>query len=160
MNKEQLIRKRIKTLRYLSKLIDDRQLTQAQIAEQTGYIQPNISRILSGQYSPSLDILTNIANAAGYDVAFVNQDLNTGPAPEIISPKFMLTLDMKNKELYILHRQWPSCLIWVKQEIPVRFIIQDLYDDVDNPADIIGMPFVEEAKQFFRDNATEFLDKN
>lgn len=68
-----------------------------------------------------------------------------------IEPKFLFSVDPIKKELYILHRQYPSCLIWVKQEIPVRFIIQDLYDDVENVIEIVNMPFVQEAKDFFKE---------
>jgi len=65
--------------------------------------------------------------------------------------KFLITIDPINEELYILHRQFPACLFWVKQETPVRFIIQDLYDDVENMNEIFNMPFIQEAKDFFRD---------
>lgn len=160
MNKEIIVKKRQKTLRYLAQLIDSRHITQNQLAERTGLLQSNISRVLSGKYPPTLDMLTSIANAAGYDVAFVNQDASQQPAPEIIIPKFMLAIDIAHNELYILHRQFPSCLIWIKQETPVRFIVQDLYDEVQNPSDILGMPFVEEAKLFYRTYAEKFLDKN
>lgn len=160
MNKEQLLEKRIKTLRYLAELIKSKHITHGEIATRTGYIENNVSRVLSGKYAPTLDVLTSIANAAGYDVAFVNQDVNNQPAPEVIVPKFMLAIDFQRNELYILHRQFPSCLIQIKQEIPVRFIVQDLYDEVPNPSDILGMPFVEEAKAFYRTYAENFMDKN
>ena len=160
MNKEQLTKKRQKTLRYLADLIKSKHITHNEIAISTGYIESNVSRVLSGKYAPTLDVITSIANAAGYDVAFVNQEVNQQPAPETIQPKFLLAMDFANSELYIIHRQWPSCLIWIKQETPVRFIVQDLYDDVENPSDILGMLFVEEAKAFYRNYAENFLDKN
>ena len=69
---------------------------------------------------------------------------------EKITPKFLFSVDPINRELYILHRQYPACLIWVKQETPARFIIQDLFDDVDDVNEIINMPFVQEAKDFFK----------
>lgn len=74
--------------------------------------------------------------------------------------KFLLTVDDVNKELYILHREYPACLFWIKQETPVRFIILDLYDDVDDPNSIISMPFIEEAKAFWRKHANNVLNKN
>ena len=160
MNKEQLTKKRQKTLRYLADLIKSKHITHVEIASRTGFIESNVSRVLSGKYAPTLDVLTSIADAAGYDVAFINQEVNHQPAPETITPKFLLSMDFANSELYILHRQWPSCLIWIKQETPVRFIVQDLYDELENEADIYGMPFVEEAKAFYRNYAENFLDKN
>ena len=74
--------------------------------------------------------------------------------------KFLIAVDPQNNELYILHREFPSCLIWIKQEIPVRFIILDLYDDVENEGDILSMPFVEEAKTFWKDYAAKSLGGN
>lgn len=160
MNNEQIREKCQRMLTYLSQLIKSKRISQEVIAERTGYQSNNVNRVLSGRYMPRLDVLTTIANAAGYDVAFINQEVTQQPAPEIITPKFLLSMDFANSELYILHRQWPSCLIWIKQETPVRFIVQDLYDDIENPSDILAMPFVEEAKAFYRNYAENFLDKN
>lgn len=67
-----------------------------------------------------------------------------------IEPKFLFSVDPIKKELYILHRQYPACLIWVKQEIPARFILLDLYDEMNNTNDILSMPFIQEAKDFFK----------
>lgn len=72
--------------------------------------------------------------------------------------KFLLCPDDENKELYILHREYPSCLIWIKQETPVSFVVQDLYDEMENVNDILEMSFVQEAKDFFNrfvENSTE-----
>lgn len=75
--------------------------------------------------------------------------------------KFLIAIDHKENELYILHREFPACLIHVKQETPLRFIVMDLFDDMENPNDILNMPFVEEAKRFFTDYYNEnVLDKN
>lgn len=74
--------------------------------------------------------------------------------------KFLICPDDKAKELYILHREFPACLIWIKQETPVRFIILDLYDKVENVNDILEMDFVQEAKEFYNNIATGFLEKN
>jgi hypothetical protein len=67
-----------------------------------------------------------------------------------IEPKFLLSVDPVKNELYILHRNYPSCLIWVKQEIPARFILLDLYDDVEDVNEILRMPFVQDAKDFYK----------
>lgn len=77
-------------------------------------------------------------------------------------PKFLFSIDPTNRELYILHRQYPSCLIWVKQETPVRFIIQDLYEDMpDDEFDTLPiMPFVQEAKDFFKQYGEAIMGGN
>lgn len=74
--------------------------------------------------------------------------------------KFLLCPDEENHELYILHREFPACLIWIKQETPLTFIIQDLYDEVENTNDILQMPFVQEAKYFFNRFVENSTDKN
>lgn len=74
--------------------------------------------------------------------------------------KFLLCPDEINKELYILHREFPSCLIWVKQSLPITFIILDLYDDVENESDIVKMDFVVEAKSFFNNHIENTTEKN
>lgn len=74
--------------------------------------------------------------------------------------KFLLSVDPANNELYILHRLWPACLIHVVQEIPARFVIEDLYDNVDNVETIPGMPFIEEAKDFYRIYAQQIIGGN
>lgn len=73
--------------------------------------------------------------------------------------KFLIAIDHEDQELYILHREFPACLIHIRQEIPVRFIVMDLYDDIDDPNEILQMDFVEEAKMFYK-NYIESLDSN
>lgn len=140
---------RIEFLEQLAKLSHQEGITQKQIAEKTGYIQSNISRIFSGKFSPSLDIVLNITKAIGYKLSLSKYHKGYGTVNGV-KPKFLFCPDPINNELYILHRNYPSCLILVKQELPARFIIVDLYDEVENEADILLMPFVEEAKEFFR----------
>ncbi len=74
--------------------------------------------------------------------------------------KFLICPDELNKELYILHREFPACLIWIKQEMPVRFVVLDLYDEVENENDILNMSFVQEAKIFYNSIINNTLNKN
>ena len=74
--------------------------------------------------------------------------------------KFLLCPDHVGNELYILHREFPACLIWVKQETPVRFIVMDLYDDMEDTNDILQMDFVQDAKDFFNNYIANSIDKN
>ncbi len=82
-----------------------------------------------------------------------NQDL-----PKLT--KFLLCPDEETKELYILHREYPACLILVKQETPIRFIVMDLFDDVKDEHSILEMPFVQEAKDYFKNYVINSLDIN
>ena len=158
--KDYIQNKRIALLRYLAELFQSEGISYTQIEKHTGFIPSNISRMLNGKYSPGLDQLLIVAEAGGYEVAFVKKMVNGKVPDDQIQPKFMLSIDHENNELYILHRHFPSCLIWIKQETPVRFIIQDLYDNMENPADILNMPFVEEAKAYYREYARGLYDGN
>lgn len=77
-----------------------------------------------------------------------------------ITPKFLVCIDKEENQMYILHRLYPACLIQVTQETPVRFVVQDLYDDMDNPEDILTMGFVQEAKDFFKKIVEDGMDLN
>ena len=143
----------------LRDLAESKHIDIQEIAERTGYQPSTISRVLSGKFSSTMDVLNNIADSIGYNLAFTNKDMINSPV-ERIDPKFLICPDGKNKELYILHRMYPACLIWIKQETPVRFIIIDLYDEVENEADILNMPFVQDAKDFYSKMVVDSMDKN
>lgn len=72
--------------------------------------------------------------------------------PEKIS-KFLTSVDRENNELYILHREDPQYLIWVKQETPLRFILVEYYDEKYTPEQILAHSSLAEARQY----ATELL---
>jgi S-adenosylmethionine hydrolase len=76
-----------------------------------------------------------------------------------IEPKFLLAPDYKTNELYILHRQYPACLIHVIQTIPVTFKIIDLYDEIESE-ELLKCSFLEDAKTFFKEYAIKLFDKN
>lgn len=52
-------------------------LTQAQLAEKTGFSQSNIGRIETGRYSVGLDVLASIAEALGATVELVTEASST-----------------------------------------------------------------------------------
>jgi transcriptional regulator with XRE-family HTH domain len=159
-NEEIYKEKRKKLLLYLKELAKDKGISQEEIAKKTGFKQSNVSRLLNGIYPPTLDNLIRLAEAINHDVVFANKYLNEKVPDEFIFPKFLFSIDPISKELYILHRAFPSCLIHVKQETPVRFIVLDLYDEVENPNDILNMPFVQEAKNFYKKYAESIMPSN
>lgn len=56
------------------KLIREKQdLTQDDIAEKTGLLRNNISRIEQGKYSVGVDILAKIGDALGVQIDFVKK---------------------------------------------------------------------------------------
>lgn len=75
--------------------------------------------------------------------------------------QFLIAVDKDTEQVYILHRYFPSCLIWVKQETPIRFIIMDWYEEGEPDLDaILQMPFVQQAKDFFFEQYNDSIDLN
>lgn len=66
-------------------------------------------------------------------------------------PKFLFAPDEATQSLFILHRQFPACLIEVVQSTPVKFKIVDLYDEIDKDV-LVNHPVLNEAKNFFREH--------
>lgn len=138
----------------------EKAISQNEIARRTGMSQQAIQRFFKKLFCPTFRVAQQIADAIGYDIQPVAKFSNAPATDDQLQPKFMFTVDHANNELYILHRQFPACLMQIKQETPVRFIIQDLYDEMENPADILNMPFVEEAKAFWRDYGSSLFGGN
>ena len=67
-NERERIGKRIAELRKA------KGLTQAQLAEKTGFSQSNIGRIETGRYSVGLDVLAKIAEALGASVELISKE--------------------------------------------------------------------------------------
>lgn len=68
--------------------------------------------------------------------------------------KFLLAIDKEENELYILHREFPACLIYVeKDKMPVNFVVLDLYEsdeEKDNAINILtSESFKNELRSFF-----------
>jgi len=61
----------------LKEIVDEKGITQLEIASATGYTQSNISRIFSLKYSPRLDVFLNIAKAVGVNFFFEDKDDKT-----------------------------------------------------------------------------------
>ena len=68
MTEKQILKKRIALCQQLSQIAADNNITHEQIAERSGLIRPNVSRVLSGKYSPTLDVLLKIADAIGVKI--------------------------------------------------------------------------------------------
>ena len=146
---------RKKLIAKLQQLMAENKITQLELAERTGYMQSNISRIFAGKYSPSLDIIITIAQAIGYNLTFSRTFTE---CEKDNTPEFLMCPDPVANQLYILHRNEPVCLIHVVQSTPIRFVVQELYSEMDNPDDILNMPFVQRAKDFFFNNVK--IDEN
>ena len=71
-NKKQVANVQMETRRQLiEQLISYRKskkITQADISESTGIQRPNISRLESGKYNPTLDMIVRVADSIGLEV--------------------------------------------------------------------------------------------
>ncbi|MBN2747365.1 MAG: helix-turn-helix transcriptional regulator [Bacteroidales bacterium] len=63
MNEEKYSEARKMLCKYLFSLAREKGITQEQIAEKTGFKRSNVSRMLSGAYSSSLDNFIKLAEA-------------------------------------------------------------------------------------------------
>ncbi len=74
LNEEKYKEARRLQCRYLAELAKEKGLTQSQIAEKTGFTQNNVSRMLSGTYSPSLDNFMRLCEAIGVYIFIIDKD--------------------------------------------------------------------------------------
>ena len=65
---------RVRIGKRIAELRKAKGVTQAKLAEKTGFSQSNIGRIETGRYSVGLDVLSKIASALGASVKLVKND--------------------------------------------------------------------------------------
>ena len=73
---------------------------------------------------------------------------------KILKPKrFLLCVDGEDKDVYILHREFPRCLIYVEQKTPLNFVVFDFFEDDQNEKKAIEIltsdKFKKDLKNFF-----------
>ena len=79
--------------------------------------------------------------------------------PDKISP-FLASIDRENKELFIFHREDPQYLIWVKPEIPMRFILVEYYDENLTADEIMLDKSLAEARKYAKELLQSGFDLN
>lgn len=67
---ETVIQRRKEICKTLAQKVKEKKITQAQLAERTGIKQESISRMFGGEWSPRLDYLLAVAEAAEIPVPF------------------------------------------------------------------------------------------
>lgn len=55
---------------------NENELTHEDISERTGFQRSNISRMLGGKYSPTLDNFLNLCNAVSLEIKLVKKNEN------------------------------------------------------------------------------------
>ncbi|MDO6737054.1 hypothetical protein [Wenyingzhuangia sp. 2_MG-2023] len=79
--------------------------------------------------------------------------------PKIISP-YLTSVDQATNEIYVLHREDPQFLVWVKQEVPVRFVLIETYDCSLSNEELLAHPSVQGAKDYVSKLFQNSFDKN
>jgi transcriptional regulator with XRE-family HTH domain len=130
----------------LMNLMHQNKITMQELSEKSGYSEYHLSGFFQEKFPLSIEVLLTISTALGYDLTFSRKFDYTTTKSE---SKFLMCPDEANKQLYILHREEPVCLIHVLQTTPISFVVHELYSEMDNTDDILNMPFVQEAKDFF-----------
>ena len=62
---------------FLKKIAAENGISQQQIAEHTGLVQSNVSRIFSLKYCPRFDLFLRIADAVGVTIFFESRNSHT-----------------------------------------------------------------------------------
>ena len=63
-------------LQYLRQVASDKKITHAEIAEKTGFSANNVSRMLMGRYSPSLENFIKLAEAIEVFIFVIDKNEN------------------------------------------------------------------------------------
>lgn len=86
---------------------------------------------------------------------------NGGKMVEIT--RFLLCVDKQNNHLYVLHRDFPACLIHVEQEkTPVNFVVFDLYEEDQKASTevLTSEEFKKDLREFFISQSLNIDDLN
>lgn len=119
-----------------------------QAAAHIGITVNTLSRIEQGKFHWDIDLHLKICKTYELKPFLVPLEYLKPHSPR---PKFILCPDEKTGSLYILHRDFPECLIEVIQTIPVTFEIKDIYA-LSSEHEIYKFEVLQQAKQFFHDH--------
>lgn len=138
-------------LGFLKQIAREKGLTEIKISEKSGFIQPNVNRMFSGKYMPTLDNFIRLGEAIGVRVELHGpEEITQAQVRNVNIPKFLFSPDAKTKQLYIIHTHFPSCLIKVVQTIPAQFEVLQNFDNTDDFSEVLI-----EAREFFRSQAIQ-----
>lgn len=136
-------------LGFLKQTAKENGITENIISIKSGFIQPNVNRMFSGKYMPTLDNFIRLGEAVGVRVELHGPEVQTtAKIRNLEVPKFLFSPDFKSKQLYIIHTHFPACLIKVVQTMPASFEILENFDNSDDFAEVLI-----EARDFFRDQS-------
>lgn len=76
--------------------------------------------------------------------------------------RFLMCVDSESKELYILHREYPRCLIYVEQTTPINFVVLDYFEEnaEEGVKQLIQPSFKQDLKDYFYSQSFNLKDQN
>lgn len=77
MKSDKIIAARKMLCQYLGEVAKEKGISTYEIAVKTGFLQPNVSRMLSGRYSPSIDNFMILADAIGCYFFIIDKEEDT-----------------------------------------------------------------------------------
>lgn len=138
-------------LGFLKQIAREKGMTEVQISETSGFIRPNVNRMFSGKYMPTLDNFIRLGDAVGVRLELHGpEDTTEAQVRNVNIPKFLFSPDVKTRELYIVHTHYPACLIKVVQTMPAQFEVLQNFDNSDDFSEVLN-----DAREFFRNQAIQ-----
>jgi transcriptional regulator with XRE-family HTH domain len=124
--------------------------SEESLANYLGLSSNTLRGIETGRFACDIDVLLQLCSALEIKPFFTPlEEIGKGSLPLSAKPKFLICPDKEYNQLYILHREFPACLIQVIQSVPMTFKIVDLYDEIEEE-ELAIHPMLEEAKEFFK----------
>lgn len=136
--------------------------TAQEVADFLGITVNTLNGIESGRFAWDVDTNNRLCAALEIKPLFAPLELiGKGSLPEAgIKPKFLFAPDHKAGELYILHREFPACLIQVVQTTPASFKLVDMYEQTDIEEVVVMSDLMDDLETFWKDYGKEISDKN
>lgn len=121
--------------------------TRQELADHLGISVKTIKAIEEGLFNYGIDQLLKFCEALEIKPFFAPlEEIN--PAPEPSADAFLISVDAANKQLYILHRHFPACLVHVAGTTPAAFRVVDIYDNISQE-ELATHPFMDALKAFY-----------
>lgn len=76
MKQEKAVQARLMLCDYLKELAKEKGITHKQIAEKTGFMENNVSRMLAGKYAPTLDNFIILCDAINTYFFIIDKNAN------------------------------------------------------------------------------------
>jgi len=74
---------------------------------------------------------------------------------KVENTRFLLALNKEEHELYVLHREFPRCLIYVEQTTPLNFIVVDFFETEEDQETSIEFLLSDQFKSDLKNYVAE-----